>query len=118
MEDSDKPRSLEEIDSRLRALRAEVSNDGGRAPRTGLGAGMGLGFRVAVELVAGIAVGGFIGYFLDRWIGTKPWAMVVFLFLGAAAGVMNAYRAAKGLDDTVGLDQARRRRSKTATENE
>ena len=43
---------------------------------------MGLGFRIAVELVAGIAVGTLIGYALDGWLGTRPWLMVVFLFLG------------------------------------
>lgn len=73
---------------------------------------MGLGFRVAVELVAGIAVGGLLGYALDAWLGTKPWLMVVFLFLGAAAGVMNAYRAAKGLDDSVGFGEAQRRKER------
>jgi ATP synthase protein I len=73
---------------------------------------MGLGFRIATELVAGVAVGTLIGYALDGWLGTKPWLMVVFLFLGAAAGTMNVYRAAKGLDDSVGLGEAQRRKER------
>ena len=48
-----------------------------------------------MELVAGVAVGGFIGWALDRWLGTAPLFMVVFLALGATAGIMNVVRTAK-----------------------
>src|ERR1700745_733495 len=51
--------------------------------------------RLATELVAGVAVGGFIGWALDRLFGFAPVLMVVFLILGAAAGIMNVARAAK-----------------------
>jgi ATP synthase protein I len=29
---------------------------------------------------------------LDRWFGTKPWLMLVLLFLGFAVGVWNVIR--------------------------
>lgn len=104
------PRPLEDLDARLRAARARENVEVQGKPRGGSAStGMGLGFRIAVELVAGVAVGTLIGYGLDGWLGTRPWLMVVFFFLGAAAGVMNVYRAAKGLDDSVGLGQAQRR---------
>ncbi len=110
-DESKDPRSLENLDARLRAARAREEAVTGRAPRSGdAGQGIGLGFRIAVELVAGIAVGTLIGYALDSWLGTRPGLMVVFFFLGAAAGVMNVYRAAKGLDESIGLGQAQRRR--------
>ena len=104
--------SLEDLDSRLRAARARGDGETGREPRSGagMGPGMGLGFRIATELVAGLAVGTLIGYALDSWLGTRPWLMVILFFFGAAAGVMNAYRAAKNLDDAVGLGRATRRR--------
>ena len=63
---------------------------------------MGLAFRVGVELVAGVAVGAAIGYGLDYWLGTKPWLMIVFFFLGAAGGMMNVFRAATGQGLAVG----------------
>ncbi len=47
--------------------------------------------------VAGVAVGGFIGWALDRWLGSAPFLMVVFLVLGAAAGIVNVIRAAKAM---------------------
>ncbi|MGE3528382.1 MAG: AtpZ/AtpI family protein [Methyloceanibacter sp.] len=59
------------------------------------GGAFGQALRLGVELVAGVAVGGFIGWGLDRWLGTAPFLMVVFLGLGAAAGIMNVVRTAK-----------------------
>ncbi len=113
------PRSIEDLDARLRAARAREDAEVGGEPRngrTGTGTGMGLGFRIAVELVAGVAVGTLIGYGLDGWLGTRPWLMVLFFFMGAAAGVMNAYRAAKGLDDSVGLGLAQERQEQRRQE--
>ena len=52
------------------------------------------GFRLSTELVAGVLVGAFIGWALDKWLGTSPWGMMVFLLLGFAAGVVNVIRAA------------------------
>jgi ATP synthase protein I len=61
----------------------------------GQGAALGQALRLGIELVAGVAVGGFIGWWLDRFLGTAPFLMVVFLGLGAAAGIMNVVRTAK-----------------------
>jgi len=55
--------------------------------------GLGIAFRIGTELVAGVVMGTGIGYFLDRWLDTGPWLMVVFFFLGSAAGVLSVYRA-------------------------
>lgn len=52
--------------------------------------------RIATELVAGVAVGGFIGWTLDNWLGTTPAFMITLLFLGAGAGMMNIWRMATG----------------------
>jgi ATP synthase protein I len=46
-------------------------------------------------LVAGVFVGGFIGWLLDRWLKTLPLFLVVFLLLGIAAGLLNAVREAR-----------------------
>ena len=56
-----------------------------------------MAIRIGTEMVAALIVGVGIGYFLDNWLGTKPWFLVVFFFLGAGAGVLNVYRAASGL---------------------
>ncbi len=59
------------------------------------GQAMGVAFRIATELVAGVFVGGFIGWLLDRWLGTAPFLLIVFLLLGIAAGLLNSVRAAQ-----------------------
>ena len=38
----------------------------------------------------------FHGLALDRWLGTTPLFRVVLFFIGAAAGMMNVWRAATG----------------------
>lgn len=55
---------------------------------------MGLAARVSTELVAAVFVGGLLGWFLDKWIGTKPWLFLVFLVLGLASGTLSAFREA------------------------
>jgi ATP synthase protein I len=56
--------------------------------------GMARGLRLSSELVAGVLVGGVIGWSLDHWLGISPWGLIVFLLLGFAAGVLNVMRAA------------------------
>ena len=38
------------------------------------------------KLVGGAAVGVLGGYFLDRWLRTTPWLLVVLSTIGIAAG--------------------------------
>ena len=54
-----------------------------------------MGFSIAAQLVVGVAAGGLLGYLLDRWLGSAPWLMVLFLGLGFAAGLMNVVRTAR-----------------------
>ena len=58
------------------------------------GSFMGSAFRLGTELVAAVAVGTIIGFILDTLFDTKPWLMIIFFFLGAAAGMLNVIRAA------------------------
>jgi ATP synthase protein I len=59
----------------------------------------GAGVQVGVELVAGVIGGALIGYGLDRWLETWPVLFLIFFFLGAAAGMLNAYRYIRRLSD-------------------
>ena len=68
---------------------AEPSRDTGQSTSA-----LARGFRLSTELVAGVLVGAFIGWALDKWLGISPWGMIVFLLLGFAAGVFNVIRAA------------------------
>lgn len=47
------------------------------------------------ELVAPLVVGMFIGVMLDNWLRTAPLMMILFFFLGAAAGIRGVFRLYK-----------------------
>jgi len=47
---------------------------------------------LGIDLVANTVVGLAVGYLLDRWLGTKPWLMIVGLVLGSAAGFLTIFR--------------------------
>ena len=55
---------------------------------------MGNAFKLGTELVAAVVVGTIIGFILDNWFDTKPWLIIIFFFLGAAAGMLNVIKAA------------------------
>ena len=58
------------------------------------GSFMGNAFKLGTELVAAVAVGTIIGFILDNWFDTKPWFIIIFFFLGSAAGMLNVIRTA------------------------
>ncbi len=58
------------------------------------GSFMGTAFKLGTELVAAVGVGTIIGFILDSWFDTTPWLIIIFFFLGAAAGVLNVIRTA------------------------
>ena len=59
------------------------------------GAFMGNAFKIGTELVAAVMVGTIIGLILDNWFDTKPWLIIIFFFIGSAAGMLNVIRVAK-----------------------
>ncbi len=56
------------------------------------GNALGMGMRVGIELVSALAVAVAIGWFLDGWLGTRPFLLMLFFVLGGAAGVANVWR--------------------------
>lgn len=89
--------------ARLAALSKDLSaspREATRAPSaaeqsaSGMGKAISLGFRVLSEFVAAVVVAGFIGWMLDRWLGSSPIALILFIALGTAAGFWSLYRVA------------------------
>ncbi len=107
-----------ELRARLEKLSADLEKQPGAKPAPasdteGDGSGsrgraMSAGARVLSEFVAGILVGGFIGWELDAWLGTGPWLFVLFLMLGLAAGFWNVYRIATKSDESPSGPSGRR----------
>ena len=65
-------------------------------PRTGQGySGAEHAWRMVIELVSGLGIGFGIGYGIDSLLGTMPIFLVLFVFLGFAAGIKVMMRTAQ-----------------------
>jgi len=93
-------------DLAARIARAKGERPQGRKPvdTGGTASGANRAFRLASEFVAAIIVGAGLGYGIDMLFGTRPWAMVILLLLGFAAGVLNVVRAAADMNAKVTPD--------------
>ena len=58
--------------------------------------------RVAAELLAGLLIGGCIGWTVDSWFDTNPWFLILFFLLGGAAGILNLWRVVSGKGLKIG----------------
>lgn len=52
---------------------------------------------VGIHLVVCTFVGLAAGYYLDKWLDTRPWLTLLFLLFGIAAGFKNIYEETKRL---------------------
>ena len=57
----------------------------------------GLAYAAAFSLFAAVVAGLILGWLLDRWLGTRPWFLVMGLVLGAAAGLYEFIRTSSKL---------------------
>jgi ATP synthase protein I len=57
-----------------------------------------LAFELPFMLVGPVVLGGAIGFFLDRWLHTKPLLLIVLGILGVIIGVRDAVKSA-GIQD-------------------
>ena len=107
MSDNFPKENLEDLDYRLSRAREEslLNKQTSYMSVTEKTHSYSMAIRIGTELVAALVVGVGIGYFLDYLFGTKPWFLVLFFFLGAGAGILNVYRAAKGLGMTLGYEE-------------
>jgi ATP synthase protein I len=56
--------------------------------------GLSIAVRIGVELVAAMIVGGGLGYLADSYFNSSPLGILVGVFLGMSAGLLNVYRMA------------------------
>ncbi len=85
---------LEDIKIRLKIEKSKIKK---KAQKNNQEKGVFLGsaFKLGTELVAAVIVGTIIGFILDNWFDTKPLLIIIFFLFGAAAGILNVFRAAK-----------------------
>jgi len=54
---------------------------------------------LGLMLPSSIAVGLFLGYYLDKFFGTHPWLLLVFFILGAVSGFYSLIRGLSKFKD-------------------
>ncbi|HEY1796986.1 MAG TPA: AtpZ/AtpI family protein [Stellaceae bacterium] len=86
---------LARLGQRLDRARADENRGRSSGSAEPSPSGLGAGFRIGIELVASLVVGLALGWVFDHFLGTRPWGLIAFFFIGAAAGMMNAFRAAQ-----------------------
>jgi ATP synthase protein I len=82
-----------DLDRRIADAKAAVRGDetGVRKPEKGYKQGS----RVLAELIGAPAGGGILGYALDQWLGTTPWALLILLALSVVVAFRNIYKISK-----------------------
>jgi len=50
---------------------------------------------IGLRLPSSIAIGLFMGYYLDKLFGTQPWLLLIFLILGIASGMISLLKGIK-----------------------
>jgi ATP synthase protein I len=86
--------SPEELAERLRKARENQVSEPAKKPHEDGGA---KGIQLAIDIVAPLAVGFGLGWAFDNYVGTKPIGIILGLFLGVGAGLLNFYRSAMGI---------------------
>ena len=90
--------AIAELEAKITAAR---QNNGSEPRRNASGGLLTLAYRLTIEMIAAIGVSGFIWWWIDKVFDTKPLFMILLLFLGMAAGVMNAVRTAGTLSQAA-----------------
>ncbi|HZX10829.1 MAG: AtpZ/AtpI family protein [Candidatus Aminicenantes bacterium] len=54
---------------------------------------------IGLALPSSIAIGLFLGYYLDKLFGTDPWLLIIFLLFGIASGIISLIRGVNKYKD-------------------
>lgn len=94
-EEGDQTARLKRLGERLREIdRREEGELQAEAKSQKDMSGLAKGLRISTEFAAGVMVGAGLGWAIDRFFGTTPWGLILFVLLGFAAGMRNIMRVA------------------------
>lgn len=87
-------RHRDDLDHRI--AQAKAADDARAAnPPTPQPKGYAQGSRVLMELIGAPLGGGILGYAIDHWFGTSPWALLILITLSIIVAFRNIYRISK-----------------------
>ena len=85
---------LQELKERIQSAKATNKIQQKRKKESGAG----FGFKISTEIIAALVVGVGIGLIVDKYLGTKPFGLIIFFIFGALAGFLNVYRVMRRIE--------------------
>ena len=62
--------------------------------------GLSFAYRISSELVAALIVSVILGLTIDKFLDTKPIALIALIILGFFAGLLNIYRLIRRIENS------------------
>lgn len=101
------PDELDAFGAKLKAARERIEGTGAQELASE-GTSLGYGFRLSVELLAGLLAGLGFGYLIDGWLDTRPWFMLVLMVLGMGGGILNVMRVTRTMERQAAANDEKR----------
>lgn len=51
--------------------------------------------QIGITMAASVLVGVLLGKYLDKWLGTEPWFLLIFSLLGVVAAIRSLFQRGK-----------------------
>ena len=87
-----KMKDIKELDSKIKNLSKKTRKVESESSSN---SSLGMAMKLSSEMVAAVFVASLIGYYLDKWLETEPFFLILLFFLGAITGILNVVRTSK-----------------------
>ena len=87
-----KMKDIKELDSKIKDLSKKTRKVESESSSS---SSLGMAMKLSSEMVAAVFVASLIGYYLDKWLETEPFFLILLFFLGAITGILNVVRTSK-----------------------
>jgi F0F1-type ATP synthase assembly protein I len=105
---SGEPGDLARLGERIDRLRGDKPGEPDRSAAA-QGKALSAGWRISIELVVAVVFCGLVGWLIDVWLGSRPWAMIVGVVLGFVVGVRAAMKTANQMEADYLRQEAEKR---------
>ena len=93
-------KKLEEISGKIDSYRSS-QNDINSKDEASRGKQISIAMRLSTELVVSCIVGAVLGWYMDKWLDTKPIFFIILLILGIISGIKTAINTSKQLYENI-----------------